>query len=123
MKNVYCSFCFIAFTTVFISGCYYDNKEDLYPKVVCNITSVTYSGNVEKIIRSNCYSCHSSAAQLANVNLEGYPNLKVYADNGKLAGVIQHQSGFAAMPQGAAKLSDCDISVIKTWINNGTVNN
>jgi len=106
-----------------LTGCYYDNQEDLYPKTTCDVASVTYAGNVLSIIRSNCYSCHNATAQLGNVNLEGYANLKIYSDNGKLAGVIDHQSGFSPMPQGGTKLSDCDIAIIKKWIAGGAGNN
>ena len=115
----------IIFTCVgFLSGCYYDNREDLYPSIVaCDTGAVTYSGKVLSIIQSNCYACHGAGIGLGNVTLEGYANLKTYADNGKLAGVIEHQNGFSPMPQGGAKLPTCDISVIKKWISDGAPEN
>ena len=110
--------------TLLITGCYYDNKEDLYPSAVsCDTGSVTYSGKVLSIIQSNCYACHGSGNTLGNVNLDGYANLKLVADNGKLIGVIEHQAGFSPMPQGGTRLSDCNIAVIKKWISDGTMNN
>ena len=106
-----------------LSGCYYDNAQDLYPAPsACDPGTVTYSGKVMSIIQSNCYSCHGGGSNLGGVNLDGYANLKIYADNGKLAGTIEHKTGYSPMPQGG-KLSDCDINVIKKWISDGTQNN
>lgn len=113
----------LLFASMF-AGCYYDNREDLYPAIVsCDTAAVTYSGKVLAIIQSNCYGCHGSGSTLGNVNLDGYSNLKTYADNGKLVGVIEHQDGFSPMPQGGSKLNDCDISVVKKWISDGTPDN
>ncbi len=113
----------IMILTVLLAGCYYDNKEDLYPNPgICDTTTVTYSGKVFDIIQSACYSCHGSGNMLGNVNLDGYTNLKIYADNGKLIGVTEHQAGYSPMPQGG-KLGDCDINVLKMWVREGTPNN
>jgi len=107
-----------------LGGCYYDKKQDLYPSVIaCDTTPVTYSGKVLSMIQSNCYSCHGSGSVSGNVNLDGYTNLKIYADNGKLIGVMEHKAGYSPMPQGGSKLSDCDINVVKKWIHDGTPNN
>ncbi|MEO8085269.1 MAG: hypothetical protein ABI763_00530 [Bacteroidota bacterium] len=107
-----------------LTGCYYDNKEDLYPiAVACDSGAVTYSGKVLSIIQTNCYACHTSSNALGNMNLEGYTNLKIVADNGKLIGVTEHQNGFSPMPQGGAQLSTCDINDIKKWISDGTPDN
>src|SRR5688500_16126905 len=103
----------ISTSVLLLAGCYYDNREDLYPAIAsasCDTTAVTYSGKVLSIIQTNCYVCHGSGSTLGNVNLDGYANLKTYADNGKLVGVIEHQNGFSPMPQGGNKLADCDIS-------------
>jgi hypothetical protein len=114
----------ISVAAMVLSGCYYDNKEDLYPAVIaCDSSAVTYSGKVLSLVQEKCYTCHGNGNTLGNVNLDGYSNLKVYADNGKLVGAIEHQNGFSPMPQGGGKLGDCDIAVIKRWISDGTQNN
>ena len=114
----------ILILSLLLAGCYYDKQEDLYPSVTaCDTSVVTYSGKVLSIIQSNCYTCHGSGSTLGNVNLDGYANLKLYADNGKLSGAINHRTGFSQMPQGGSKLSDCDLMVIEKWINDGSPNN
>jgi len=110
--------------SLLLAGCYYDNKEDLYPSVTaCDSSGVTYSGKVLSIVQSNCYACHGSGNTLGNVNLDGHANLKLYAVNGKLSGVINHRTGFSPMPQGGNKLDDCDILTIEKWIDDGSPDN
>ena len=55
--------------------------------------------------------------------LEGYDNLKPFAESGTLLGVITHAQGFMPMPQDASKMSDCNINKIRSWIENGMPNN
>jgi mono/diheme cytochrome c family protein len=123
MKNAIKKTALVIISALELTGCYYDNAEELYPKNTCELTTVTYAGSVHPIIQSNCISCHSAAAQQGGVNLEGFTNLKAYATNGKLSGTVQHSPGFSAMPKGAGKLSDCDIAIINEWISNGIENN
>ncbi len=118
--------------TLGLLSCKWDNEEDLYPDETgpgtnCDGSSeVTFSGSVQPIINARCISCHS-AGNAANsgggVRLDSYANIKVRADNGSLAGVINHDSGYPQMPQGGTKLSDCQISLIEQWIEEGTLNN
>jgi mono/diheme cytochrome c family protein len=108
-----------------INGCYKDVEEVLYPATnatACDTANATYT-KVLTIIQTNCYSCHSGTSPLGNVNLEGYANLKSYADNGKLIGAITWAPGFSQMPKGGNKLNDCDIANIQSWINQGALNN
>lgn len=110
-----------------LTSCYYDNEEELYPKpdnkIACGDAPVTFSSDVSPIISSNCLQCHSQAANMGNVILEGYTQIKIYADNGQLYGVVSHSQGFSPMPKNMAKLSDCNIAIIKKWIDSGSPNN
>lgn len=102
-------------------GCTFENEETLFKDVVCpEITElVSYSGFVKPLLEKRCISCHSSILSSGNVNLENYEKLKAHVGNNKFLGAIRHTPGFAAMPQGEPKLSDCDIKKIENWINNG----
>ena len=44
-------------------------------------------------------------------------------NSGNLVGVISHAEGFPPMPQDLAKLLQCDIDKIATWVEQGTQNN
>lgn len=87
----------------------------------CDTTSIQYEADILPIIQSNCYGCHSeeSSASGMGIVLEGHANLKAKADAGILLGVINHSSGFPAMPKDGAKLSQCNINKITAWVNGG----
>lgn len=106
-----------------LGSCYYDVEEEIYPKTDCNTDNITYSVNIVAVLQSNCYVCHSQAANLGGITLEGYNNLKTYVDNGRFLGAIRHEAGYSPMPQGAPQLLDCQIAQIEQWILDGAPNN
>jgi mono/diheme cytochrome c family protein len=89
----------------------------------CDTANMTYSANIQPLLQNNCYSCHGNGQINGGVTLDSYAGVKAVADNGKLIGVVTHSAGFPQMPQGAAKLSDCNINKIRSWINHGKLNN
>jgi len=111
-----------------ITGCYYDSEEALYPTIssTCDLTNVTFTASVKPILQASCLSCHSNA-KAANsgggIKLENYADVLISTNSGKLMGTINHASGYQAMPQGGGKLTDCEISQLQTWIDNGKLNN
>jgi hypothetical protein len=111
-----------------LTGCYYDSKEGLYPTIddVCDTSNVTYSGDIQPMLQSSCYSCHSNANAAGSgggIKLQDYADVKTVALNGKLSGSINHASGYSAMPKGGAKLNSCSISKTDVWISKGAPNN
>lgn len=98
------------------------------PPPACDLSNVTFSATIWPIINTNCVSCHSGASPNGGVRLESYATIVVQASipvgsYGSLYGAITHNSGNNNMPQNADKLSDCNISKIKTWIDAGMPNN
>jgi len=106
-----------------LPGCYYDVEEELYVNTGCDTLQVSYAAVIAPVIEDNCLNCHNAAANFGNVTLEGHSNLKTYADNGQLLGVIRHESGFPAMPQGAPQLVECTIEKIEKWVSDGAPDN
>ena len=109
-----------------LAGCTYNKEEIIYPPSACNTANVTYALTVQPIIPGSCYGCHNTAnAALSGGGnmLDSHQKLKVFADNGKLAGVIMHSPGYTPMPKNSAKLNTCDIEKIKAWIAAGAPNN
>jgi hypothetical protein len=122
--------CLVLFTILLLmmgSSCYYDSEEYLFPNTSsqCDTTDVTYSKSVVPIIQNSCLSCHSNstAALGGNIKLEDYADVKLRADDHRLLGSIEHQSGYSPMPQGSKKLDDCKISTVRIWVNAGAPNN
>ena len=109
---------------VFIAtSCYY-HKEDLLYGNNCDTTNVTYSLTIKNLLNNfGCLGCHVGVNPPGGINLESYSNVKIYVDNGRLYGAVTHSPGFKPMPDGAAKMNDCDIKKLKAWIDSGAPNN
>jgi hypothetical protein len=116
----------LAFLMVFAAlgaaGCFYDSEEDLYPSN-CEITNVSYANQIVPILSAQCLGCHSTAANLGSVRLEGYDAVKIWVNNGRLIGAVRHDAGFSPMPKNAGKISPCSIAQIESWIQAGAPNN
>lgn len=89
----------------------------------CDTAVFTYALAVKPIMDNKCVGCHNPANLGGNIDLSTYAAVKTSALTGKLYGSIAHQTGFSAMPKGAAKLSDCEITQVQKWIANGSLNN
>ena len=130
MKYIKTAFILFLVCLVWI-GCSKSNEEDLNNNNGgnnnpgnCNTTNVKYSTDIAPLIQANCFSCHSNAtASISGISLEVHANLKAKVTDGRLLGAISHNAGFSPMPQGGAKLSDCNINRIKAWIDAGALNN
>lgn len=121
MKYLFASILLI----VALAGCYDDDKQTLYPTQACDTSSVTYSVSIAPVMTQYCaYSgCHAGAAPASGIDLSNYAGVQVAALNGKLVSVVEHRSGFSAMPKNASKLPDCTIAKIRVWVRNGAINN
>ena len=112
-----------------LSGCYYDNEEYLYPETAnCVTDNMSYSNDVWPVISASCTGCHSGANPGGGISLENYTDVSasgaIEAGNyGSLYGAISHASGNTPMPKNGNKLSDCTISRIKAWIDQGMLDN
>ena len=114
-------------TMMFISSCYYDKADLLYSGNAgpCTDSSgtVSYAQKVVPLLQQYCYSCHTGNFPSGNQLMGTYTSDKAMAMNGMLYGTIAHSAGYSPMPQGMAKMTNCQIAVIKKWIDSGTLNN
>ena len=113
----------LLFLTVATTSCYYDKEEILYPQSVCDTTNVTYSSSVVPILVSNCTSCHAGNTPSAGIKLDAYADVKIQVTNGRLWGSVSHAKSYSAMPKNGNKMSDCNLTKIKKWIDAGAPNN
>jgi len=105
------------------TGCYYDKEEILYPQTVCDTANVTYSGSVVPILLSNCTVCHGGSTPSAGIKLDTYADVKVQVTNGRLWGAVSQAVSFSPMPKNSTKMSTCNLTKIKKWIDAGAPNN
>lgn len=89
----------------------------------CDSNQFKYGANISIIINSYCTGCHSGTAASGNIDLSTYNTVKIQAANGRLVGAVSHAAGYSAMPKNANKLSDCQITQIKKWVEAGALNN
>ncbi|MDU0370829.1 hypothetical protein ACFPAF_10525 [Hymenobacter endophyticus] len=121
MLQRYYLFCLLAL----LSSCAYDSADELVkPVQPCTTpTTVSYALNISPLLDRNCRSCHNSVLLTGNVNLDNLSEIQTRAKTGQLMGVVTHAPGFQQMPQGGAKLSDCDIALLQQWVTAGAPNN
>jgi cytochrome c5 len=86
----------------------------------CSTTNMKYSGEIKSIIDANCVGCHGTTQPAGQLSLVTYDNVK-NVGAAKLAGVVNHSSGFKAMPP-TSKMSQCNIDKIQAWIAAGFPN-
>ena len=89
----------------------------------CVATNVSFANTVLSTLKTNCTGCHSGTNPSAGIDLNSYATVKVQAANGKLVGSISQAAGFIAMPSATVSLSACEISQIKAWVTEGSLNN
>ena len=106
--------------------CYYDSEEELYsnfPENACDTAQVSFSAQVSPIIAQNCAvsGCHAGANATAGLNLTEFQTIQSIAQNGQLVGQVTGTGGDLMPPTGS--LPDCDIALIKSWVNQGAPDN
>lgn len=112
-----------------LPSCYVDKEEELYPPSsgACDTLNTSYVVNVTPILESFCYTCHGDADYMTlggNIKLEGHANVSAVVSNGTLMSSISHDGGISTpMPKSGNKLVDCNIAIIRQWINEGAQNN
>ena len=89
----------------------------------CDTANVTFTSSIKPIITAKCQGCHSSSAPAAGYDYSTYPGIKARVDDKKLWGAINHMTGYSPMPKNGPKLSDCELTQIKKWIDAGAPNN
>ncbi|MBK9733476.1 MAG: hypothetical protein IPO92_00335 [Saprospiraceae bacterium] len=121
MKNLFSVYIFSA---LFLTSCYYDSVEDLYPASECITVNVSFSQDIQPILVNNCLTCHTAASTIGGgINLEGHEAVLFYANSGSLVGSVKQSAPYSAMPKSAAKLEACKILKIESWVQAGSPNN
>ncbi len=86
----------------------------------CSTDNVSYANTIKPVIAANCNGCHSGGAPSGGIDLSTYDGVK--AQSAKLYDAVSQNGNASAMPP-SGKLSSCEISQIKAWIDAGLPNN
>jgi len=98
-------------------------KDNACESTSCDTVNVSFSAHIWPVVQNSCLGCHSGASPSGGISLTNHQQIASAATGGRLLGAVRWESGFSAMPQNGNKLSDCTITQIKKWIENGTPNN
>lgn len=124
LRNIFSLLMVVMFVMAVTStGCYYDKEEVLYPDTVCDTANITYSSSVVPILVSNCTVCHGGNTPSAGIKLDTYADVNLQVANGRLWGSVSHAASYSPMPKNSAKMSTCNLTKIKKWIEAGAPNN
>lgn len=117
-------FALAAAASLLAGACTYSHGD---PAPACDVTSrpISYADVVSPIFDANCRECHATdkASTLGGGNDFGnYQTIKQYPNDAML-GSIEQARGYDPMPKGRARISDCDIARIKSWMAAGKPQN
>ena len=77
----------------------------------------------KRLASIHCTGCHGGSFPSAGIDLSNYNGVQAVAASGQLMGAVTHAPGYAPMPQGGNKLSECEITQLQKWVDSGTPSN
>jgi hypothetical protein len=98
-------------------------KNNSCQATVCDSGNVTYNNTIKPLVANKCLGCHSSSAPAAGYDFSQHAVLKARAMDGKLWGSVNHNPGFSPMPKNGLKLTACELTQVRKWIDAGAPNN
>lgn len=120
------------FLTAAMSGCYYDNLEELHPKIdsvkpACDSSgTITYNTHVKDFVTTYCgtnpgNSCHSSSSS-SGWDLSTYQGCVDAASGNTMADALTGANGNNLMPKNGTQLDAACVKMIQKWTDAGTPN-
>ena len=90
---------------------------------ICLETTASYIMDIAPLIERSCKGCHSGPNPVGGFSLDTYDQVADKALAGRLFGAVAGLPGFVAMPLNQDPLPECDINLIKIWVDNGAPDN
>ena len=121
-NNLWMRLVIAAVAVVLATACYYDNEEDLYQftNTGCDTTNVSFKNDIEPILQGNCSisGCHVAGGGGPGI-FTNYAGVMEKVNNGTIRNRVLVQKD---MPPGAP-LTDCQLNLIRAWLDAGAPNN
>lgn len=105
-------------------ACTYNKLDEITPNKQNNIAScdtlskASYSLHIQPILSKYCRACHTGSSSGGGIRLDNYEAVKNNAQSGKFLNSVAWTGSTIKMPKDGDKLSDCNIALIKNWIQN-----
>jgi len=90
--------------------------------VGCDTTNVTYQSQIGNLIATRCQGCHSGSSPDGGISLTNYNEVKNEALFGFLEDAVLHNGNATNMPYNSGQLPQCELDLIRIWIENGAPN-
>jgi len=90
--------------------------------VGCDTTNVTYQSQIGSLIATRCQGCHSGNNPDGGISLTNYNQVKNEALFGLLYDAVSHNGNATNMPYNSGQIPECEIDLIRIWIENGAPN-
>lgn len=107
-----------------LSGCYYDNEEELYEHYyaenACDTANISFSEDIFPIIQGNCSTagCHVAGGSAPGI-FSNYAGVMDKVNNGSFENRVIVQRDMP--PNGS--LTECQINLIQAWLSAGAPDN
>jgi len=110
--------------SVFISSCYFDVEQELYPTNKCDVENMSFANDIQPLIKLHCQNCHSSNFASAGVILDTYAGVRSVVDDSSFLNSINHTGDAVPMPLlPNAKAPQCAIDKCEEWVKDGAKDN
>lgn len=106
-----------------VSGCYYDNAEQLYGTGGTCDSTATWSADIQPLIQSQCLGCHQGASASGGLDLSGHAGVQNSALNGNLMDRIQRGSGDPLVMPPGGPMNSCNQAKVRVWERGGALPN
>jgi uncharacterized membrane protein len=110
-----------AIIVMYFMGCTERYETDLVRKSTTPCDSTGSYLKVQAIINTNCSNCHTNGVS-SGLSYKTYNEVSGAAERIYERCTLP-QSNSLFMPQNGNRLTDCELKVIKNWIDAGTPNN
>lgn len=117
-KTIFTRIISIIILGIFINGCEYNNRDDMFPELSYDCTQLSeyFAENIQPIIEENCLGCHENPSPAGNISFESYDGVAQSIKYGTLLDRIQrgpNETGF--MPKNGSPLSEESIEKIQSF--------
>lgn len=114
----------VLFIVLTVSSCANNAMQDDMEPNCEEFSEVSYSNEIAPILNgAGCFGCHNEGFASGGVELQPFSELQNEALNGKLLCSIEWTNNCNQMPQGGPQLRECDIKKIRTWVEEGALEN
>ena len=90
--------------------------------LICDSVDISFSDHILPLIEQRCQGCHLGSGSIGGFGLTNYDEISGISSFA-LFQVMNHDSGYPAMPPNLPKLDSCKLQVVRVWIEEGALDN